>query len=1244
MSEHAEFRRPSYSKYDDDLFKTKWSEILSPNGVRPTVELDGPDMMPQGIVIQEARAAVTEQQAVEEVPETRASLSFGDMDGQNRTANLTLTLPPSLQETDASGTAQSGETNARGMLGTDGNAVSLSLDMEAMGAQDTPGTPIQASVVIQEDGGNGGIRLTLPQRHTFGSNPEEDFAGAAGNNWEVWIEHSSLEGQSNFNRRDRAAQGPSQKGRFRVGLRNQSSFQHLKDYWDSIFGSGTAVLLPGTSSGGTFVSRDNYYYPFSGGAATQATVDLMKSGSTTEGLRLRLPPNQVLPSNATQTGQTRNHWGDLMDFAGTVGNNRSVSVITGTNSLRFRNNAVANRFTLEVQGTTTFQEIKTFWASWAGSGQVELFGGADFADRPATHASNTEAYNFSGGVDNVAADIPGTALVKSATRGATDGLTLTMPTGGQFDGDSGNGWDIRITTGGTAETTIDSANRNINMVVAASTLQAVHDAWEAAPINGTAAVAGSGLLADAVHADSLYSPTANQQATARVLGLGSSYIDLKMPPTSNWHGINMLGTAPVGRSVVSVWFGQARTVHSPLYGTGENFRIRRRYAGSQEYVDIMFAGYDPTLNDLKTAWETARIDEPSAPLHSGRGRGGAGTDAVATIHGTGSSRIRASQGNVAFTGGTNFVEDATRVTFAGGSGFRFGMSSYVLQDNTDTLFLRLKGGTAGDLRTYWESIGGSIAMTGDAATRIDDITTTPIPFQGGVSYVAPQAYRAASNEVQAVTRTGNSTPDSKLRLQYNRRVANPFTMVVDRTQRISRKARGTVNSETVASTIVADADGSTTGGLELTLPAVLPNSSRIRTTGSGTFNSCGPNGNAYDLRFEYADDGALGGASWLLVDFGNSTLTATIEKNGSSNPSLGDLRELWEHIGGSVSLTGDTGVDKLMADATTYATADQTFSGGMNAYIKLNESPAANSLIVKDPNTFREIVLYSQVANEDDLEAGEKHYWFDVTNRTLRFDRTWHGKALDIEYDLENDFSEARYIGRNTFVLTVGENATWTTVARDLNADSEFMRYFDKVMLGTGGDLLLPSEHMGNASDKPTPGIYQFSEGSASSSQRAVVSTGDHDVSLIVGEPPRTERFQADTASPPNTFVLEAVPVEGSVSLKHENPGVANQFANPETDVSTVVSAGKWHVDPATRTVTYQTATAGTVSVKYISGIDDDKADIAEANSEEEIVVDPGKSLYAKTATESGGSIEAYDDRTDYRWVEGFRGIPREAA
>ena len=977
------------------------------------------------------------------------------------------------------------------------------------------------------------------------------------------------------------------------------------------------------------------YWRFSGGATEQATVRI---GDATNNVVLRLPANQRRYTAANTLSHT--------DFAGTAGNTRTITIAVGGTGAAAFAFASGSYIHISLPTGASLNTLQTLWESWAGDGSVVGTGNG-----ATTVVAVTTALTFTGGRSDIPSDVVATALVVSGENGraADAGLTLTLPTNEQrLEGQSGNGWQVRITQGSASVvTSLDFSGKIINLEVSATTLQQVQDAWTGTwPDNvpsGTAALTGTGTaLADSIQADSLYSPTPGMQAHAAVNGIGSGRVVLTLPETSSWHH-DLVGTAGNGLRV-SLFFWQPA-----LQATGEAFRISyRRYTNSNEHIFIMFAN-SPTLNDLVTAWTSAALPDPdpsaSGGSAAGVGRGGiGGTAALEPGSNVGGNLIAASQNNISFADGRNFVEDSNPVLFAGGTGFMLGVSKYIFMSNALTIWL--KGNDADELSDFWTgTIGGTASLTGDGETELVDFG--PVNFTGGVDQVVARAGREAAPRREAVMSSrGNGVPDSTLNLRTRGRNSEVKDIRLEVVERIRKAVAPTIQNETKASVLVEDDDNPvTTGGARLSLPSVFnTDGGRVTFTGSGTYDGMGTNGDQYSLSFSWVEPNSLGGYT-AVVNTDSHTITISLEKHEDAdnpgdrtrdtNPTVGDLVNAWLAMGGSYTLVSNTGADAALADASAYSSL--SFSGGTDASIDLGEAPDADTISVRETDRTREVLYYSKVDTANELTTG-RTYRLEGT-QTLEFHGAHNGRQVVVEYGLPKTACEFGYVGNGHFLLVCGSDATWDDVKTALNADHYFSLLFDPIELGS--DLKAVSEHGSAtvANDKPSSGTYRLNGGNTSLPQRAVV-TSKEDAYLVVGDVPIVRKFVATTGSSQDeTLGHEAHP--GTVKLSHSN-SAAPAFGDP---VATVGAAGQWKVSGTT--LTYWTDHAGTITISYAYGLSTDDAVPLEIEGEAlEVHVPEGKSLYARKQDGTGdaveGSVTAYDISTEYPWVYGFDGVPRE--
>ena len=1201
MSEHAEFRRPSYSKYHNELFKTKWSEILSPNGVRPTVELDGPDELPASAVLRSGTAetgGTAEQAAVMEVRASAPVSSSGTELGVVYSAGLGFVNHNWYADNDAVAVSDTAgnirleidgttvttftvaafRSLAASTAGTSRGSSYIAPATDSSGRTWYIGRSSDYKVLVSADNAQGGQTVvlrhvnaprafltfpaTLPQRSAAGALAEDgavvDLRGTIGNNFATDLDVDASEAQD-------VADATGRQAKVRVGDGTQDD-------------SRVDLFLP-------------LSYDFGGG--------------------------------------------NVANFEGTGGNGWKVTLVknqytTDVGILSFRN----RRFQVRVatsNTTPTIAEMRDAWISQFGAGTAVLTGTGAHPNTVINVSYMTpNEQTFAGGVNSGKA----TAVVTAADPGGDRTLTLNLPNEAQYNKLAGNDWRVRVTTGGTGDhIDRDAANKRFNIRLQTNEIANVKTVWDGHGTGFTSDYGGTG--ANSLAVTSLFTAasggSAAVQASATLNGTGTgNTATLTLPSVGSYHGVDLRGVD--GNSV------DVRLLFNQTLDDGENHRVRLKEDSGTNYIEVLFSGPFATLQELHDAWEAPRQLDPdptaTASDTDGIGRGGMGGTAV--IAGTASTLLQFGQSK-SFANGADAqtgIPAAGEISFSGGTGVLAKSAFYQL--TSSALNLYLKGDTVGELVDFWErsqatgGIGGEARLEGNREDTFAD--QNPV-FRGGSN---PTLYRAAVPGTPATeelrSAKGNSVPDSKLRLVFKGRTNREYDMTVETVDKVRKRVAMQVGEETHASTLI-EPDGASTGdGIRLTVPCSWNDSDRVRIV-NGTYNGCGDYGNEYDITLYFADEGNFGGVSRMVVDATAHTITASLEKDGSTNPSVGELRALWEHAGGTVELEGSTDADDLLQPVS-----NQDFAGGMHPDIDLGENPTAVTM-VREPNRWDKVTTYARVSSRSGIDPGERSFYLDGSQ--LEFDRSWQDRTLIVEYEMANTHVELKYVGRDHFVLTAGSGATWENVATALNADAEFSRLFEAVLAEPGADLLLPSSNAGNHGDKPVPGVYGFQNGSLASAQRAVVSTGGHDVSLVVGEPPRTERFMPTSGSK-QTKTLAAAPTDGTISLSQ--PGQAFQ-PEPESAERDVTENGEWHV--AGTTLTYWTSNdTNAVTVKYAVGVDEASADIAEADSEEEIIVDPGKSLYAKTSHSAaeGGSIEAYDDRTDYRWVEGFRGIPREAA
>ena len=1167
---------PDYVRYDDNLFSSNWGEILPPSGKRPFVELNGQDENPS-VVVENAIAEVAEIPATAGLPETRASYTLTE---NNTSAKLFL--PEAINE--------------NSLRGANGNSVKLSVDVEATSAQDSTNL-VQAFITVA--GATGSVKLTLPESVGDGG-ISADIAGEGGNNWEIVISHS-VNGVAAGTSRSRKVSDPQGNTRGRIAIEfggNAASVSlgAIATQWGVTWGTTDAASLreyASGASGATIAAASAFAtHQLAGGVTGESASALVRNAtSATTGLTLVMPSDDV---------RFRRSDGNGWEFRLTRGSAASITI-----------DETERVFNAVVTASATISGVKTLWDGQTGNFSSSYtqtgIGGtqihADALYSPATQASVTANGNGTG-----------------------NSISLTLANdkdyyGINLSGTSGNSIKFRMLF-----------NQNSSRVrVRAIEGDDVFDGEDTSVPNGASALLGTSSLT-LPSTDELWLLEVGN-ATKQIVDTGTikafTAATAGTDLSSGTNRLEFVSTDPA----VTVYLG--RTSSNRLLVDGNAAEDVDITITKVEYnVEMLFLGAFATLQETKNLWELPQGLDPRTlsveQLLDGIGIGGLG--GTASITGSASAIVAQGQGVLSFAGGAG-TRDETRIIFENGEdGMEVGVSSYEYESNT--ISIALKERTIRSLYNFWirsqsnGGLGGLAEFTGANAQTFSDFSSRS--FAGGVDSVEGTEGVPASPAVSAVTRKGNSVPDSKLRIRFRERTGIEGIFVVKSVPYVQFSGRATVQASTQATTLVADNNLSTTGGVRLSLPKNWHRHARVH----GTFDGLGNNGNNYDLRFLWEERGALGGQATAIID--NNVITVSIEKGESdANPMVEDLMRAWKSFGGNASLEGTTAANAVLSDEATYATGNQTFSGGVHPYVDLTRTP--NSLSIRDENSDDSIVVYEQQSSLSSLSSDNEYH---LNDKRVSFHSAHVGRSLTVEYQLTATQVDFYRSEENTWVLVVGNEATWTHVADALNSDQSFLNKFHRISVSD--DIILPATFAGSASDKPVSGIYSFTDGGWAEKQNAVVSVPESggEALLTESDPPLREKFTATTGSAQTYTLLEATSDTQILSLSHSS-STYTFAATGQSTAAGVTADTNWNLTG--KTLTYWADTAGDITVNYANGLNEDNAVVAESQSDTELTVNVGKSLYGKSSALTEGGVEAYDNKSSYSWVYGNTGFPRES-
>ena len=1211
MDEEATLQPPDYVRHASDFFSTTWKEILPPNGKRPVVELNALDTRPS-IVVEEAVPEVVAVAAVPETPEVRAFRHI-EGGGSNSGVSINLVLPESL--------------DGHSFRGTLGNDVVVHIDTNSPHAQDVT-TRTQAYFDVA--GATGSLRLTLPESIGFGDfTGEEDLFGAAGNNWEAFL----VAGAPGINPgawSARKAHDPAPEtntnGRIEINFGDSAAnitLGEISAAWNGI--TSQAGQYNGGASSSTIAASSVFGTAnvFANGVTGESATALVRRSTGAGGLTLTMPSDDARFQRAAG-----NRWEFRLIHDSTLATDGDQTIVVDD---------VAETITATIR-VNTLARVKSLWDGQTGSFSSAYTGGAG-GSSPA-HADSLFTTANPHASATVLGDGTGNSVSVSLINDDYYGIDLA--------GAAGNAVKLRM-----------FFNQDLDGDHSRVRIRATED--------------------PRIYFDHNHN-TSNANAVAALLNEGTSFDPVVLPDTAEQWVFTIGNAPPQTVSTATIKAFTAATVGSAIPSgqylnfistdpsadihigrDASNQLVVETTPGSRLRIDItvrkivihhmelMFSGPTATLQQVEDAWEAPQRLDPHTVSDDSRleGIGVGGLGGMAVVTGDSSAFVAQGQGTLDFSGGVG-AKDDTRVRFADGKdGIVVGVTNYLyfadgmaemsglLPGNMpyQLIIIRLKDNNLHSVDVFWEKpqsdggIGGMVELLGTDYLAISDVTWA---FGGGSDRVRGVLGTPGSAAIPAVTRKGNSTPDSKLRLRWRERTGEKRLVAINTVPQITLRGEAVVRPGTPASTLVADADSSTTGGLRLWLPRTWGRN----TPTAGTLDGLGNNGNAYALRFVWDENGALGGRASAVVS--GTEIRVSIEKHSDdTNPTIGDLLTAWTSFGGFASLEGTTAADEALSDVSVYTAANQMFSGGIHPHIDLVKTP--NTLTVRDQNDEGSITTYSSVAAISDLSSG---FNFHQNDKRLSFHSSHIGRTLTVEYDLESDQVEFHGVEESVHVLTVGSGITWTNLAAALNANNEFIRLFHRIVLDD--DLILPATHAGNAMDKPMPGTYEFVNGGWSERQRAVVSVPSTDnSSLLSADPPLSEKFAAVTGSAQTVSIDDATTNTLMLSLSHSDSS-ASFDEEGQSATGDVTADGNWHFDG--KTLTYWTDTAGNVTAQYANNFDENMVVIAEGPGDTEVVLEKGKSLYGKNTEHSEGGVEAYDDKSGYPWVYGHAGFPREAS